>query len=258
VGDDAVLVRYWAPLREDPPREGLLLLVSVSIARTGDAVTSVARGGLAMDANLPDTSEDAQAAVTRLCAETGGPCVAEPDQEQVYPEPAGDIPGWLTPADVSGATGVHRISAAGEVMVAPDGTFGFVCFQSDARAAGATSIESRTYHDPLDPAGIGVDEFIARFPAAAEARAHFDALVAEGDACSAEPSLTVQNTGTVAGDGDMVGTTWRATAADTGVAFVYGLVLNGGQVAFVNLNLESASDEDLAQVLRRAGERLDE
>ncbi|HEU0214769.1 MAG TPA: hypothetical protein VFR13_11830 [Jiangellaceae bacterium] len=256
VGDEALLVRYWAPLREQPPLEGQLLLVSVSIARTGNAVTTVARGGAAMDANLPDTTDDAEAAVTRLCAETGGACVTDPDQEQVYPEPTGDVPGWLTVAEVAEVMGVDRISAASEVVVAPDGSFGFVCFQTDARASGATSIESRTYHDPFDPGGVGVDEFIARFTTAAEARAYYDTLAAEGDACSAEPALSVQNTGTITGD--ITGMTWRATAADSEVAFVYGLVVNGDQVAFVNVNLDSPSDDDIETLLALAGERLSE
>jgi len=257
VGDEAVLVRYWAPLREEPPREGLLLLVSMSIARTGDAVTSVARGGVAMDANLPDTTDDVEAAVTRLCAETGGPCSTDPGQEQVYPEPAGDVAGWLTAADVSSATGVDRISAASEVVIAPAGTFGFVCFRTDARAAGATSIESRTYHDPFDP-GTGVDESIARFPSGSAARAYYDTLTAEGDSCSAEPSLVVQNTGAVAGDGGLAGTTWRSTVAETDSVFVYGVVVNGSTVGYVSTNLDSTADDELATLLRLAGERLGE
>ncbi|HMG31459.1 MAG TPA: hypothetical protein VK585_15205 [Jiangellaceae bacterium] len=257
VGDEALLVRYWAPLREKPPGEGQLI-VSVSIARSGNAVTSVMRGGFAQDANLPDTTEDAEAAVTRLCAETGGACVTDPHQEQVYPERAGDLPGWLTLADVAEATGVNRISAASEVIVAPDGTFGFVCFQSGAGAAGATSVENRRYHDALDPAGIGVDEFIARFPSADEARAHYNTLVAEGDTCSAELSLSVQNTGTLAGEADMTGTTWRATAADVGAEFVYGVIVKAAEVVFVSLDLDSPSDEDLAAVLTLAGDRIDE
>jgi hypothetical protein len=255
VGDHAVLVRYWAPLHENPPGQGQLI-VSVSIARSGDAVTTVTRGGFAQDANVPDTPDDAEAAVTRLCAETGGACVTDPAQEQEYPEPAGDVPGWLTVADVVRATDVDRITAASEVMVAPDGSFGFVCFQADAGAAGAVSIESRTFHDPFDPGGVGVDEFIARFPTAAEARAYYDALAAEGDACSAEPALSVQNTGTITGD--ITGMTWRATAADAGVAFIYGLVVNGDQVAFVNVNLDAPSDDDIETLLALAGERLSE
>jgi len=258
VGDEALLVRYWAPLREEPPLEGQLLLVSVSIARTGNAVTTVARGGAAMDANFPDTTDDAEAAITRLCVETGGACVTDPDQEQVYPEPAGDVPGWLTVADVSDAIGVDRITAASEVRVAPDGTFGFVCFRTDARAAGATSIESRTYHDPFDP-GMGVDESIARFPSGSAARAYYDTLMAEGDSCSAEPSLDVQNTGTVTGDGGLAGTTWRSTVAETESVFVYGVVVNRSAVAYVSTNLDPPADDDeLATLLRRAGERLGE
>jgi hypothetical protein len=255
VGDQAVLVRYWAPLHEDPPGQGQLI-VSVSIARSGDAVTTVTRGGFAQDANVADTSADAQAAVTRLCAVTGGACVTDPDQRRTYPEPAPDLPGWLTVADVADATGDDRINAVSEVLAGAPGNFGFVCFQSDATAAGATSVESRTFHDALDPAAVGVEEAIAWFPSDTAARDHYAALSAEGDACGAEPSLDVQNTGTVDGGGGMTGTTWRATAAETDSAFVYGIVVNGSAVAYVRLDLPSAADEDLAQVLTLAGEHL--
>ncbi|HET6728339.1 MAG TPA: hypothetical protein VFG96_02910, partial [Jiangellaceae bacterium] len=198
----------------------------------------------------------AQAAVTRLCAVTGGACVADPDQRRTYPEPAPDLPGWLTVADIADATGDDRINAVSEVLAGAPGNFGFVCFQSDATAAGATSVESRTFHDALDPAAVGVEEAIAWFPSDTAARDHYAALSAEGDACGAEPSLDVQNTGTVDGGGGMTGTTWRATAAETDSAFVYGIVVNGSAVAYVRLDLPSAADEDLARVLALAGEHL--
>ncbi|MGH8840858.1 MAG: hypothetical protein ACRDVO_16605 [Jiangellaceae bacterium] len=256
VGDEAVLLRYWAPLREGPPGESQLI-VSVSIARSGDAVTTVTRGGFAQDANVPDTSEDAQAAVTRLCAATGGACVTDPDQQRTYPEPAADLPGWLTVADVVEATGEDRISAAGEVLTDATG-FPFVCFQTDPGATGATSVESRTFYDALDPTAISVDEYVARFPSGSAARAYYDTLTAEGDSCSAEPSLVVQNTGAVAGDGGLAGTTWRSTVAETDSVFVYGVVVNGSAVGYVSTNLDSAADDELATLLRLAGERLGE
>jgi hypothetical protein len=256
VGDEAVLVRYWAPLREGPPGEGQLI-VSVSIARSGNAVTTVTRGGFAQDANVPDTSEDAQAAVTRLCPVTGGACVTDPDQQRTYPEPAADLPGWLTVADVAEATGEDRISAAGEVLTDATG-FPFVCFQTDPGATGATSVESRTFYDALDPTTISVDEYVARFPSGSAARAYYDTLTAEGDSCSAEPSLVVQNTGTVAGDGGLAGTTWRSTVAETDSVFVYGVVVSGSAVAYVSTNLDSPADDELATLLRVAGERLGE
>lgn len=254
VGDQAVLVRYWAPLHENPPGQGQLI-VSVSIARSGDAVTTVTRGGFAQDANVPDTSDDAQAAIARLCPVTGGACVTDPDQRRTYPEPAADLPGWLTVADVAEAAGEDRITAVSEVLVGAPGNFGFVCFQSDATSAGATSVESRTFHDALDPAAVGVEEVIAWFPSDAAARDHYTALTAEGDACNAEPSLDVQNTGTVEGGG-MARTTWRATVAETDSVFVYGIVVNGSAVAYVRLDLPSAADDDLGRVLTLAGEHL--
>ena len=257
VGDQAVLVRYWAPLHEDPPGQGQLI-VSVSIARSGDAVTTVTRGGFAQDANVPDTSEDAQAAVARLCPVTGGACVTDPDQRRIYPEPASDLPGWLTVADVAEATGADRIDTVTEVLAGAPGNFGFICFQSDAAAAGATSVESRTFHDALDPAAVGVEEVIAWFPSDTAARDHYAAVSAEGDACTAEPSLDVQNTGTVDGGGGMTGTTWHATVAESDSAFLYGVVVNGSAVAYVRLDLPSAADEDLARVLTLAGEHLDD
>jgi hypothetical protein len=105
---------------------------------------------------------------------------------------------------------------------------------------------------------MGVDESIARFPSGSAARAYYDTLTAEGDSCSAEPSLVVQNTGAVAGDGGLAGTTWRSTVAETDSVFVYGVVVNGSAVGYVSTNLDSTADDELATLLRLAGERLGE
>ncbi|HJU98031.1 MAG TPA: hypothetical protein VJ644_08650, partial [Jiangellaceae bacterium] len=105
---------------------------------------------------------------------------------------------------------------------------------------------------------VGVEEVIAWFPSDTAARDHYAAARAEGDACTAEPSLDVQNTGTVDGGGGMTGTTWHATVAESDSAFLYGVVVNGSAVAYVRLDLPSAADDDLARMLTLAGEHLDD
>jgi hypothetical protein len=256
IGDETILIRYWAPPREDPPGEGRLI-VSISLARSGPAITSVAHGGFAQDANQPDTTDHAEAAIRRLCAATGGACVSgSVAREQVFPEPAQDLPAWLTLDDVTQATGIEQI-AAGAVLPVPEGSIGFVCFESNSRDAGAEVVGSRSYSNALDPGGDSVQQTIVTFGSDQAAREHYATLVAEADACGAEPSLTVENLGTIGGpDTGFDSTIWRATAAGTEAVFLYGLVVTGPHVAFVDLTASTADDQQLRALLTLAGERL--
>ena len=52
------------------------------------------------------------------------------------------------------------------------------------------------------------------------------------------------------------GTVWRATAEGAGTVFLYGLVINGSAVSFVDLSAASADEEQMRELLTLAGERL--
>jgi hypothetical protein len=257
IGEETVLIRYWAPPREEAPGEGRLI-VSISLVRSGAAVASVTHGGFATDANQPDTTDQAEAAAGRLCAETDGACVSEIRRVRVFPEPAQDIPGWLTPTDVIEATGIAELTTAGEVIPVPEGTLGFVCFESNSGDAGA-AVESRTYDNPMDPGGDSVQQAIAQFTSVQAATAHYETLVVEGDACTAEPSLSVENLGTIGGGATgFEGTVWRATAAGSDAVFFYGVVVQGSAVAFVDLQVMPPDEAQIRNLLTIAGERLGE
>ena len=93
-----------------------------------------------------------------------------------------------------------------------------------------------------------VDEIIASFPTdhEAAARSHYDDLVAEAETCAAEPSIVVENLGTVGtAEAGFIGTAWRATAPETDTVFHFGVVVKGAQVAFVNAYLSSPTEDRL-------------
>ena len=122
---------------------------------------------------------------------------------------------------------------------------------------GAESFESRAYSDPLDAGGTSVQQTIAVFGSDQVAGEYYRTLIAAGDVCSAEPSLTVENMGGVGGpETGFDGTVWRATAEGAGTVFRYGLVINGSAVSFVDLSAASADQEQMRELLALAGERL--
>jgi hypothetical protein len=89
------------------------------------------------------------------------------------------------------------------------------------------------------------------------ATAHYDAVTSEGDTCTVEPALSIDNLGTVGDRGSgFTGAAWRATAAETDASFDYGVVISGSNVAFVNLYVRSTDDEQIRTLLTRAGQRL--
>ncbi len=69
----------------------------------------------------------------------------------------------------------------------------------------------------------------------------------------------MENLGTVGGpDTGFEGTVWRATAAGTDAVFLYGLVVNGSAVTFVDINGPTADESQIRELLTLAGERLGE
>jgi hypothetical protein len=252
LGDDAWQASYFAP-----PRNGdALTLVRVDLVLSGLAVTSVSSGGFAMDDNYPPSENRAVAATNRLCEQADGACAADVERQLLFPEGAQDLAGWLTPADVAETTGLTAITQATEVIAKDDGSLGFVCFEQNALANGATSVLGRWYVDPTDPAGQTVEAVVAAFPTGDEGVAYYEALVAEGDSCAAEPSMSVENTGSEApGSQDAFGfTTWRATSTSTGPTWVIGLAVNGPVVIFINYGIvdDDVSAEQMQALLERA------
>ncbi|HEY9376243.1 MAG TPA: hypothetical protein VIQ02_04010, partial [Jiangellaceae bacterium] len=249
VGEETWLTRYWAAERRGEER----LLVSIALARSGNAVTSITHGGFAQDANQPDSPRLAEAAVRRLCAETGGACVSDKvSQERVFPVPAAVPPAWLTQDDVAQATGMQQV-AASDVVPIPEGWLGSPCIQSNSLAAGAVSVESVVYGDPLDPGGDMVQQTIAAFESGQQGREHYATLVAENEGCEEAP---VENIGTVGGpDLKFEGTLWRLSI-EGDVVSLFGLLSVDSQVSHVQLNVTGADEEQLRELLTLAGERL--
>lgn len=256
IGDETWLARYWAPPRTSDAQT----LVAVSITRTGNYVSTVVQGGLAQDANAPADPELATAAATRLCGALGEECVGDITRERLFPEAAAEVAGWLGVDDVVAATGLDEITEASEVRPSDDMGWGHAGLPLDPIAAGALTSENRSYFNTLDPTGdILVTEVIARFPDAAAARAHYDALAAEADAFQQEGDV-VTNTGTFSGSGH-VGTTWRSENAAVDLVFVYGVVTRGDAVAAVTHSISGYENRDVTpdqmrDLLDRAGQRL--
>ena len=249
LGDDAWQASYFAP-----PRDGdAATLVRIDLVRTGMAVTSVVSGGFAMDDNYPPSEDRAVAATNRLCEQADGACATQVERQLLFPEGSQDLAGWLTPADVAETTGLTAITQATEVIAKDDGSLGFVCFEQNALANGATSVLGRWYVDPTDPGGQTVEEVVAAFPTGDEGVAYYEALVAEGDSCAAEPTLSVENT--VPDSQDAFGfTTWRATSTSTGPTWVMGLAVNGPVVIFINHGIldHDVSAQEMQALLERA------
>ncbi|MGH8827639.1 MAG: hypothetical protein ACRDVZ_08605, partial [Jiangellaceae bacterium] len=161
---------------------------------------------------------------------------------------------------VIAATGLDEITDGSEVRPADDMGWGFVGLPLDPVAAGALTSENRSYFNTLDPTGdLLVTEIIARFPDAAAALAHYDALAAEADTVQQDGDV-VTNTGTISGSG-YVGTTWRSENAEVDLVFVYGVVTRGDAVAVVTHSISGYENRDVTpeqmrDLLDRAGQRL--
>lgn len=233
-----------------------LMIVTVSVVHVGDAVTVITQGGPGMHGHEigPLPYELAAAAAAKLCGSAGDSCVADPQPHRVYPAAAADVPGWLTAQDVADAIGVPEITEAGEPYDA-EGQYWFICFDDpNPEAAGATSVERRSYVDPQDMVVTSVDEALARFTSSGTAAEHYQELVAAGEGCVAQ------------GDADEVasvdeaeyqGRAWRSTGD---IQFGFGVVSRGPAVAVVVLTpgdpTDEITDDELRALLARAGERL--
>jgi chitodextrinase len=252
LGDDAWQASYFAP-----PREGdAATLVRIDLVRSGLAVTSVSSGGFAMDDNYPPSEDRAVAATNRLCEQADGACATQVERQLLFPEGAQNLAGWLTAADVAETAGLSAITQATEVIAKDDGSLGFVCFEQNALASGATSVLGRSYVDPTDPAAEAVEEVVVAFPTGDESVAYYEALVAEGDSCTAESDISVENTGSEApGSQDGFGfTTLRATSNSTGSTWVMGLAVDGPVVIYINYGTldHDVSAEQMQALLERA------
>lgn len=260
VGDEAYLLVWRGP----PATPDTQTYVTAGLARSGDYVSAIFHGGEGQDYNGVPEPDRTIRAVQRLCDALGTDCPTTPEQHRLYPEPEGDVDGWLTIDDIA-EIGLADITEGGEVSDNTDEygwqEYGHVGLPRDPLADGAESLEHRGYADPMEPGGASLDELRAHFPDAATARAHYDALVAAADAFT-QPGDVIENTGAVSGDG-YEGMTWRSES-EYGVVSVYGAVLRDDTVAVVFHVIASHSDglpydvtpERARLLLDRAGQRL--
>src|SRR5690606_29261157 len=188
---------------------------------SGDYVMSVFDGGASMDYIGPAPETNTVAAAQRMCEPLGVECPGELEREQLHPEPAGDVEGWLTATDVAEATGLTQITQGSDVTDPTEGGPGgwpYIGLPRDPMADGAESMEHRAYDDPLEPGGATVDETIARFGDEASAREHYDQLVAAANDFQQEGDV-ITPTGTIDGDG-YAGASWRSESSEFGTVFV--------------------------------------
>ncbi len=255
VGDETYLLVWRGP----PTTADTQTYVEASLTRAGGFVDIVVRGGEGQDYNGVPQPDDAVEATSRLCAVADTECPSEPEREQLYPEPAGDVPGWLTADDLTDV-GLTSITQGGDVVDDSSefgaADYGYVGLQRDPFADGAEALEQRIYADPLEPGGTQLTQFRSIFPDAATARAHYDALAAVADQFTQEGDV-VTNTGTVSGDG-FDGTTWRMENAEYDTAFVYGAAVNGNIVTVV-VHLVEAVDvppDQMQRLMELAAQRI--
>lgn len=258
IGDEAWMAAYWAPLL-GPDEFATAAIVEVRLVRSENYITVVADGGPAQDFNGSMSAERAVQATTRLCEAVDTPCPGALDFQHLYPEVIGALPGWLSVSDIADATGLAEITEGGEVM--PTDGWGYVGMPLDPSAAGARSVETRMYSDPRNLDAPILTQIVARFDDDAAARDHYTELVAAANSFTQDGD-SIENTGTISG-ADYDATTWRSTNSNSSVIFIYGVVVRGNAVSSVvhlvsNDKDQEVSDEQLAQLMGVAGERLGE
>ncbi|SEF16998.1 hypothetical protein [Jiangella alba] len=254
VGDETYLLAWQGP----PNTEETATYVEATLTRAGDFVEIVIRGGEGQDYNGVPQTNDAVEAISRLCAVVDTECPAQPQREQLYPEPVGDLDGWLTADDVAEA-GLTDLTAGSEVADSTEigmADYGFVGLMRDPFADGAESLERRDYSDPEDIGGAQLAQFRATFPDAASARAHYDALAAEAEQAT-QPGDVVENTGTVSGDG-YDGTSWQLTNTEYGTSWLYGAAVSGNVVTAVYYGLigDELTPDQMRQLIDLAAQRI--
>ncbi|MBB5786318.1 hypothetical protein [Jiangella mangrovi] len=254
VGDETYLLAWQGP----PRTEETQTYVEASLSRADGFVEIVIRGGAGQDYNGVPQTNDAVEAVSRLCAVSNTECPSEPEREQLYPEPVGDVPGWLALDDLA-EVGLDILARGSDVTDSTElglTDYGFVGLERDPFADDAESLEQRTYDDPLEPGGVQLTQFRAQFPDTESARAHYDALTAAAEQPS-QPGDTVENTGTVSGDG-YDGTTWQLTNTEFGTSWLYGAAVSGDVVTVVYYGLiaDELSPDQMRQLLELAAQRI--
>ncbi|WP_157987882.1 hypothetical protein [Jiangella endophytica] len=259
VGDETYLLAWQGP----PRTEETQTYVEATLTRADGFVEIVVRGGAGQDYNGVPQPDDAVEVISRLCAVAEVECPSDPERERLYPEPASDLPGWLTADDLAEA-GLTSLTEGSEVVDDSSefgvDTYEYVGLPRDPFADGAESLEQRFYVDPLEVGGPQLNQLRAHFPDAETARAHYEALVAEADQFTQEGDV-ITNTGTVAGDGDgdgdgYEGTTWRMESP--GLAFVYGAAVRDDVVTVIVylVDLEDVGADQVRQLLDLAAQRI--
>ncbi|PZF85432.1 hypothetical protein C1I92_04790 [Jiangella anatolica] len=254
VGDEGYLMVWNGP----PRTEESATYVSASIVRADGFISAAFRGWDGQEYIGPPGAEDAIEAVSTLCAVSDVDCPGTPEREQVYPEPVGDVDGWLFIEDLAEA-GLTALTQGSDVQEGGDAAgptdYGFINLPVDPFADGATSLQQRFYSDPLETGGAVLDQLRATFPDAASARAHYDTLVAAAGQ-PVQSTDAVEDTGTVSGDG-YDGATWRLTGGD-GLEWLYGAAVSGDVVTVVYYGLldDELSPEQMRGLVEHAAQRI--
>ncbi|WP_052762547.1 hypothetical protein [Jiangella alkaliphila] len=255
VGDETYLLVWRGP----PSTADTQTYVEASLTRAGGFVDIVVRGGEGQDYNGVAQPNDAVEATSRLCAVADTECPSEPEREQLYPEPAGDVDGWLTADDLSEA-GLEALSQGSDVLSSNDeggpAAYGYVAFTRDPFADGAEVMEQRYYSDPLEPGGPNINQERATFPNAEAARAHYAELMAAVDQFT-QPGDVMENTGSVSTDG-YEATTWRSENAEFGSVFLSGAAVSGNVVTVVYYGVDQVdlSPEQMQRLMELAAQRI--
>ena len=250
IGDDT----WQADFAVEPRVGEQLTIVTITVIRTGDAITVLTQAGLGMHGHEvgPLPYEVAGVAATRLCAPAGDQCVTDPAPSRIYPplESGDDEPGWLTVNDIASAAPFFGgVSTAGEVMGA-EGIH--TCFD-DPLAAGAESFVLRSYTDPNDTsAELALYQYVATFGSNEQAEAYYAGVPKTNADCAVEVIAEANGTG-------YEGTAW--ISSDEFVTFHLGAVINGSAVSFI-LTTEppgatgDITPEQMQALLERVGVRL--
>ncbi|RIQ27103.1 hypothetical protein DY240_10010 [Jiangella rhizosphaerae] len=256
VGDAGYLLVWNGP----PTTPDTQTYVTASLVRTGDFVSAVFHGGPGQDYNAPAQPRLAVLAIERLCGALGTECPTTPEQERLFPEPTGDLDGWLTTDDLAEA-GLEALTDGGQVLDSGDEGgptgYGYVAFTRDPLADGAELLEQRQYGDPMDPGGPILIQERATFADAEGARAHYAELVFEANQFS-QPGDVIESTGDVSVPG-YEAATWRAEGSgEFASVFVYGAAVSENVVTVVYYGVDQVDvpPEQMQQLLERAAQRI--
>ncbi|TDD66218.1 hypothetical protein E1262_22955 [Jiangella aurantiaca] len=256
-GDETWVMSYITPTTL---QEESVLNVIVGLSRQDDVVSMVAEAQVTTEFYGIGDWESAVGAIGRICTVMfGESCTDDPQVERLYPEPAGDVDGWLTIDDLAEA-GLGALSDGSQVLGNGDDggpvNYGYVAFTRDPFADGAESLAQRHYNDPLELGGPNLTQERATFPDAEGARAHYAELMAAADQFT-QPGDVVENTGTISAAG-YEAATWRAENAEFGTVFVYGAAVSGNVVTVVYYGVDRVDvpPDQMQRLLERAAQRI--